>query len=810
MTYTYDPEYDPYKRFHRITSETNIAKDIQHTGGKATLINGDVFYSPNSTAQVGLPPPVENNSSIWRDSGRSSPREFHQPLWWSEVTAYLAFLPLYPEECGEPFGELLNVPRYYKRFKEGYRLDPAIVVKWKKLQWFLERIAHLLSVPSHAPTPRKIINTALSCLGYCKDLHDLRRDVRRSRDWFSVWMAHVSYMIALAISVDPPEPDTVPKWCHYLLRSEFAQAGWDQAYIAGVRQSMGNYSPSVLRAGIFLQIVSPPRHQFSVDWFQRFHVPVWYPWGQREMNAAIASRQVGRLAPRSEALQALATFLSKQPEIPVGRHEDDSTRVASEKQQPLQKPWVAFLAERARRTKCLIDRETPQERQKRENRERNPPKRRVKVYIWEEDRNSKDGYRRVLVSQQNNEYYLDDFSSTQKVYNAIFNEWDCCEEMGDEKSDSDAGSDFNEDYDDDLTNVHDSTTKVDYPEFTELPSNDDFLSRSLSTTSTTSNSASSGSSNLQASSLNQLPTPFHSSPPSRKDPDYELDFYDAFELLQDFLGYVPSLPLPTRVRLHERLSENQVKTLIALVGLRAQRDECFSNLVEVWDFLEAFDKSDALCARTQIWDLAFGNRLYLKGCQRLRYLSVLDGEKSGERQEKLYCFDFGQDATVPWLLAVTNVIDALFVCRLPRKMDDYHIVKHLLTRGIRFRTLLPAALPPPRDLPTIFTPFRLSGYVFNSRDYDVYIREREALLRNPRIARAALMKGGVIWRLVVASVSPSDVLSGPTAAISLHNYGLALGESEHGQHLWDDFVSPEELDQICGTYFCYTGKLYLS
>lgn len=206
--------------------------------------------------------------------------------------------------------------------------------------------------------------------------------------------------------------------------------------------------------------------------------------------------------------------------------------------------------------------------------------------------------------------------------------------------------------------------------------------------------------------------------------------------------------------------------------------------------------------------MAPGNRRYLGGCRRLTFLKVLDGEIIvGETPEKLYVFDFGRNATVPWLLAVTSVIDVLFVCRLDSRMNDYEIANHLLTRGIRFRTLIWDILPPPRDLPIILTPFRLSGYTFTSRDYDVYIREREALIRNPRIARAALMKGGIVWRLIVASISASDVLAGPSAAVSLYNYGLALGENNTEQHLWDDIISNEELDQICGTYFCYTGKL---
>jgi hypothetical protein len=807
--------HDRYELFHQITSVLDIDQDIEHDGGRACIINGDVFYSPNSTASVGLPPPVESNPTIWRNSRTSFVREFHQPLWWSVETAYLAFLPIYPQFCGEPFGELLDLPNCFDYMKEGYILDPQVLLKWKKLEFFLKRVVQLLLVKSLAPAPEPIIDTAISCTGFYREARYFRRAVGRTRDWFSLWMAQVSYTIALAMSAEQDSlPDTAPNWCHFLLRREFAQAGWDQTYIFGVRQSMGNFSPSVLRSGIFLQIASPPRHQFSVDWFLKFHVPVWYPWGQREVDVARTSRQVGRLAPPSEKLQALATFMSKEPESHVEDNNDQPARAAQSKQDVVQKPWAAFLAERAARTKEIIACETPQDRQKRENRERIPPKHRTKVYVWEKDDKSKNGYCRNLVTQRNNEYTLSDYSDAQRVYNSVFNEWDCCEELGEEKpdSDSDDGDDFFEDHNENLVNNHHFATSVAHATSTTSPLRIDspmpppFATSSEGARPTTPARPTTHSSNPTGhTSVNEHVV----APPSRAEADYQVDSYDAVELLRDFLGFVPPLPFPTSTDPRDRLSGGKLKTLLSLVGLQEQRPDCSSAMIptDIWNFLEAFNSSNSQLARTPLWDLAIGNRLYLRGCMRLHCLRSLQGEKIGETQEKLYYFDFGQNATVPWHLAVTNIIDALFVCRLPRRWNDYRVVQHLLTRGIRFRTLLPHTLPPPRDLPITLIPFRLSGYVFTSRDYDIYLREREALLRNPRIARAALMKGGIIWRLIVASTSPDDILSGPSAAISLHNLGLALGESNNGHHLWDDIVSNEELDQICGTYLCYTGEL---
>ncbi len=74
-------------------------------------------------------------------------------------------------------------------------------------------------------------------------------------------------------------------------------------------------------------------------------------------------------------------------------------------------------------------------------------------------------------------------------------------------------------------------------------------------------------------------------------------------------------------------------------------------------------------------------------------------------------------------------------------------------------------------------PIRGAGYAFTATDYDAYIQERAALLRSARVRRAALMTGGIVWRLVISEVSSSESLHGPTTATTIHGRGLFVPAS---------------------------------
>jgi hypothetical protein len=167
-----------------------------------------------------------------------------------------------------------------------------------------------------------------------------------------------------------------------------------------------------------------------------------------------------------------------------------------------------------------------------------------------------------------------------------------------------------------------------------------------------------------------------------------------------------------------------------------------------------------------------------------------------------------QDSMVTWTLAVTKASDALLVCR--RSSTPFFSLAaclHLVTHGIPFRTLLPMrSVPTPSSttVDAIPIPKRFPGYEFNLADYSAYLDQRKVILSQPQ-GRAALLRGGILWRLAMEHLSIDAALEGPSSSVTVHRIGFK-GIDEY----WDDDLSKEDTHHIVGMYHFYTGLSYQS
>lgn len=222
-----------------------------------------------------------------------------------------------------------------------------------------------------------------------------------------------------------------------------------------------------------------------------------------------------------------------------------------------------------------------------------------------------------------------------------------------------------------------------------------------------------------------------------------------------------------------------------------------------WEFLQlplthpALEFYAQLSPSPESSDLAEGSLRSLRQADRLRRLRVV---------RSVYVFDFKSDATVPWMIGVANAAIAFYIVRLDPRLNE--ISRHLLHNGIAFHTVLSLrTIPkPPRipDLGTTFHSIRSAGYVFTVQDFDAYVHRRDALLRSPR-GRAALLKGGIVWRLAVEAIGIDECLEGPSIEMIVHRRGLVLPTADPNIELCDD-LSIDEPDLIYGVYECFTGK----
>ncbi|KAJ3849134.1 hypothetical protein EV368DRAFT_47928 [Lentinula lateritia] len=170
-----------------------------------------------------------------------------------------------------------------------------------------------------------------------------------------------------------------------------------------------------------------------------------------------------------------------------------------------------------------------------------------------------------------------------------------------------------------------------------------------------------------------------------------------------------------------------------------------------------------------------------------------------------------QDATDNelYLIALRSAATVLEIaCRKwgPGTVD---IIRCLIEEGLAFNTLI-ASDPPrickviPRRRPAILG-FRPAGFLPNLQDYQAYEVVRNEFLCSAR-GRAALLGGGTVARLAREIVNKHDVYDGPTVhALQEGEHALWVWEVGRGRAFWDDQLTSEETDLICGTYEVATG-----
>ncbi|KAJ3897282.1 hypothetical protein F5879DRAFT_814063 [Lentinula edodes] len=163
----------------------------------------------------------------------------------------------------------------------------------------------------------------------------------------------------------------------------------------------------------------------------------------------------------------------------------------------------------------------------------------------------------------------------------------------------------------------------------------------------------------------------------------------------------------------------------------------------------------------------------------------------------------------PYLIALHSAATVLEIARRKWGPGTVDIIKCLIKEGLPFNTLI-ASYPPrickviPRRRPAVLG-FRPTGFLPNSQDYHAYEVVRDEFLRSAR-GRAALLGGGIVARLARGIVNEDDVLDGPSVhALQEGEHALCVWEVGRGRAFWDDQLTSEEMDLICGTYEVATG-----
>ncbi|KAF8832042.1 hypothetical protein HHX47_DHR1001031 [Lentinula edodes] len=433
------------------------------------------------------------------------------------------------------------------------------------------------------------------------------------------------------------------------------------------------------------------------------------------------------------------------------------------------------LSLEAHRLKAIAS-EAASEKQSRLQREENarrdrPPGRKgARVYYWD----LVEGIRvRTAVGRSNYEDIWERYGPSQRRYDSVADEWEVCTDL-----DPDGGSDsdsFGDDSDDDFFISTHSQSNVEAGHDVGPASSYAYVAR--------------------------LHPRLH---PTQNSPAVPITFSETIEdIAHHRFGF---LKRPNQDRREVVVLPRLWKKVLGLLGCGrppvpdGPDDHIKLQIINlVMQLLDAVDLRHA----PQEYDLAIRN-----GLMKPQIPFEVDVLTSYHGHHFLIQ---AQDATdnEPYLIALRSAATVLEIARRTWGPGTVDIIRCLIEEGLPFNTLM-ASYPPrlckviPRHRPAVLG-FRPAGFRPNLQDYRAYEVVRDEFLRSAR-GRAALLGGGIVARLARDVVNKDDVYDGPTVhALQEGEHALCVWEVGRGRAFWDDQLTTEEIDLICGTYEVATG-----
>lgn len=491
----------------------------------------------------------------------------------------------------------------------------------------------------------------------------------------------------------------------------------------------------------------------------------------------------------------------------------------------------AYFAKMAARHQKRMESETPLNREKRMNRERKPPHTSAPVYVWEVSEDDPRKFIRILVRKADREETLDDFSDAQRRYNSFDNEWDCCAELGPPNNKWYCCAELNSDDEDNLEEPVDSAAlnhrRRHHPlsmwMASPVPQRLEEWKRQNILAPTSANINQEPKRGLdtridqRSDEVFKLRTDISLglAKPVRQMKDVDADdcpLYtreeevafaegDLLEVLANHWGCLePERPHPSTARPIVNKVEDLQIPLRFFGESMADNAEWLAGsevISSAKDYMNALRQPNLTGPPAQC-DLSVPVAMTQQYFNRLQNIRImLEGEK------QWYMFDFGEAATVPWHLAVPTAALAMTICRWHKSWTDLDIATSFLKFGMPFRTLLPVDRLHRSNKNTgprhVVLPQRHTDHKYSRADYNGYAMQRDEFMQHPR-ARAAPLRGNVLWRLTMPAISIDRVLNGPTCLVEADELVFVVKDMETKEEFYDNDLSETELDFLCGTY----------
>lgn len=755
-----------------------------------------------------------------------------RPVIFDPNRPYVAFFPCNPRftpplDCLK-FGEYLPIDSTSSNGVVTYYLERETRQRWWALEGLLIRIGSLLSqymeiyVPLDFQTPDFPRD-----FGYHRinrtERYRAKGAIMASRDAFLHYIAYISFLMnGLSQQVryrdETEQVDVVVlKWQYILLRSRSINPDLIQDILTS---DIYDFSEACPRVGAIVDLPADSlcHHTVRNIYGQHGELPVWIWWNESSKKPilhnfvvtkdAIAeakrdeeeadpkrAEEAARLQ-RMEEDNRRAEALDQGEGLDVDMNVDTWATANDEpttslpallapprkphsklplhsKQIPGESP-LTFIARMKETNAQRV--ETPRDTERRESRAKSNsdfhrPSRAV-VYEWLMDHDL--GYRvRTRVNRPRVPEVWEEYGNSRKIYDPYADEWDVCTEF----DPTEAGSAFNDDDDDD-DNPY-AFLEDHQPLMPSLPS-------------------------VQ---------PPSSPPPPTVDTQYNLpalcaaaayrpvDIPEWSELLFTHFGFIDvGDPLDMASAIHLK----SVGEIFCLSKDDMPRDDRSKKCLNF--FAHSFSSCEnkgvvSLCDLNSIEIFSKTMNPNLRSHKlHLRLESTPDYITT---QGRYAIASVGPRPSPPYQLAVDSDAAAMECLRQAfEEPDDF--LKHLFDSGIPFHTYIavkPQPLPAVRPNHEVYRGLGIRDHDHfpTINDYHRYIATRDAYLRTNPQGRAALMCGGIVWRLAMEALGYRDglesVLRGPSASCPVH------GTVGNGTELRDDALSLDEMNLVIGHYY---------
>ncbi|KAK7053076.1 hypothetical protein VNI00_004397 [Paramarasmius palmivorus] len=538
--------------------------------------------------------------------------------------------------------------------------------------------------------------------------------------------------------------------------------------------------------------------------FKFTNTPLYLYWGEdAEYTTRYLPVILRELAPNSSTLAALRASRVPTTAAPVNIME--LVPVVHGSGQSNREDMKSFFERRGRMRKAALERETLELRAAREAREANalyyqcPGRKGARVYTWE-----KEGIHwiRVPVGRNNYDSVWGEYSDNQKRFDSIMNEWDLCENFGA----------------DDYTSADSDTESIDMADMEggpfvdpqHFPEDHEMLVPVEGPEAATGKSADQRHSlvgsvdeDLEEGELSPLEV-FEHELQVQASQSVLLELFQREDTtgrytVQETVQEVAYFRYGFQVERQQL--DRQVLYSMSLPWIKVHKILGFPTAEATEDVQDELGYFVSYILRTAPSDLSASFELF----DLSRGLPYPRGiERVGVNNELFLL----SSSLSPFAVVVHDALTVLEAWRRGWDLEPVKLAAMLLQRGYKFRTVV--AGRPGSSLATgergyAQLGFRSYLHRFDTTDYYAYLYHRDMFLRSPR-GRAVALRGGILARLARDIVSAEDVVRGPSEQVSAsHDIGECI-YYDNGQFWWDDTLSVDEENLICGTYDVESGK----